>query len=64
MNFSGFPGMIKDEGFTNFFHVMRKYLTDSKIRIRMNTMNRFFKRNEDIFGYGIYTMKKTKQLAE
>jgi ubiquinone/menaquinone biosynthesis C-methylase UbiE len=59
MNFSGFPGMIKDEGFTNFFHVMRKYLTDSKVRTRMMTMNRFFKKNEDIFGYGIYTMEKT-----
>ncbi len=32
LNFSGFPDIIKDEGFTNFFHVMRKYLTDSKIR--------------------------------
>lgn len=62
MNFSGFPGMIKDEGFTNFIHVMKKYLTDSKVRTRMITMNRFFKKNEDIFGYGIYTMKKTNFL--
>jgi len=59
MNFSGFPGMIKDEGLSNSIRVIGKYLTDSKIRTRMNTMNRFFKRNEDIFGYGIYTMEKT-----
>jgi len=59
MHFSGFPGMIKDEGLSNSIRVIGKYLTDSKIRKRMNTMNRFFKKNEDIFGYGIYTMKKT-----
>ena len=58
MNFSGFPGMIKDEGLSNSIRVIRKYLIDSKVRVRMNTMNRFFKRNEDIFGYGIYTMTK------
>jgi SAM-dependent methyltransferase len=60
MYFSGFLGMIKDEGFSNSIRVIRKYLTDSKVRTRMNTMNRFFKRNEDIFGYGIYTMTKNK----
>ena len=27
----------------------------------MNTMNRFFKKNEDIFGFGIYTMTKQTQ---
>jgi SAM-dependent methyltransferase len=58
MHFSGFPGMIKDEGVSNSIRVIRKYLTDSKVRTRMNTMNKFFKRNEDIFGYGIYTMTK------
>ena len=58
MYFSGFLGMIRDEGFSNTFRVIKKFLTESKVRTRMNTMNRFFKKNEDIFGYGIYTMTK------
>jgi 2-polyprenyl-3-methyl-5-hydroxy-6-metoxy-1,4-benzoquinol methylase len=58
MRFNGFFGMIKDEGLSNSIRVIRKYLIDSKIRTRMTTMNRFFKRNEDTFGYGIYTMTK------
>jgi len=59
MHFSGFLGMIRDEGFVNSIRVFRKYLIDKKIRTRMMTMNKFFKENEDIFGYGIYTMKKS-----
>jgi len=59
MHFSGFLGMIRDEGFVNSIRVFRKYLIDKKIRTRMMTMNKFFKKNEDIFGYGIYTMKKS-----
>jgi ubiquinone/menaquinone biosynthesis C-methylase UbiE len=58
MHFSGFYGMIKDEGFNNSIRVMKKYIFDKKIRTRMTTMDKFFKRNENIFGYGIYTMKK------
>jgi len=58
MYFSGFPGMIRDEGFSNTLRIIRKFLTSSEVRIRMNTMNRFFKKNEDIFGYGIYSMTK------
>lgn len=58
MHFSGFPGMIKDEGLSNSIRVIKKYLTDSRVRTRMNTMNRFFKANEDVFGFGIYTMTK------
>jgi ubiquinone/menaquinone biosynthesis C-methylase UbiE len=61
MYFSGFLGMIKDEGFVNSIRVIKKYLIDKKIRIRMMTMNRFFKQNEDIFGYGIYMLKKQTQ---
>jgi ubiquinone/menaquinone biosynthesis C-methylase UbiE len=60
MYFSGFLGMIKDEGLSNSIRVIRKFLTESKVRIRMNTMNRFFKKNQDVFGYGIYTMTKQK----
>jgi ubiquinone/menaquinone biosynthesis C-methylase UbiE len=61
MYFSGFLGMIKDEGFVNSIRVIKKYLIDKKVRTRMMTMNRFFKQNEDIFGYGIYTMEKQTQ---
>ena len=58
MYFSGFRGMIKDEGFRNSVKVIMKYLSDSKVRKRMNTMNEFFKKHQDIFGYGIYIMTK------
>lgn len=58
MDFAGFKGMIKDEGFINSIMVINKYLTDSKVRNRMNTMNKFFRKHENIFGYGIYTMTK------
>jgi ubiquinone/menaquinone biosynthesis C-methylase UbiE len=58
MHFSGFLAMIKDEGFSNSIRVIGKFLTDSKVRTRMNTMNKFFKKNEDIFGFGIFTMRK------
>jgi ubiquinone/menaquinone biosynthesis C-methylase UbiE len=58
MYFSGFLGMIRDEGFSNTIRVIKKFITESKVRTRMNTMNRFFKKNQDIFGFGIYTMTK------
>jgi arsenite methyltransferase len=58
MYFNGFLGMIRDEGFSNTIRVIKKFLTESKVRTRMNTMNKFFKKNEDIFGFGIYTMTK------
>ncbi len=58
MKFNGIPGMIKDEGFINSIRVMTKYLTNEKVRTRMVLMNKFFKKHEDIFGYGIYTMRK------
>jgi ubiquinone/menaquinone biosynthesis C-methylase UbiE len=58
MHFSGFLGMIKDEGLSNSIRVIRKFLTESKVRTRMNSMNRFFKKNQAIFGFGIYTMTK------
>lgn len=58
MKFNGFLGMIKDEGLMNSIRVMTKYLTDKKVRTRMSMMNKFFKKHEDIFGYGIYVMMK------
>jgi ubiquinone/menaquinone biosynthesis C-methylase UbiE len=58
MKFNGFLGMIKDEGFMNSIRVITKYLTFEKVRARMIMMNKFFKKHEDIFGYGIYTMLK------
>jgi SAM-dependent methyltransferase len=58
MYFSGFLGMIRDEGLSNSIRIIKKFLTESKVRNRMNTMDKFFKNNQDIFGYGIYTMTK------
>ncbi|MCX6233962.1 MAG: methyltransferase domain-containing protein [Bacteroidetes bacterium] len=63
MKFNGFPGMIKDEGLMNSIRVITKYLTNEKVRSRMVMMNKFFKKHEDIFGYGIYTMTKNPDLA-
>jgi ubiquinone/menaquinone biosynthesis C-methylase UbiE len=63
MKFNGFPGMIKDEGLMNSVRVITKYLTNEKVRSRMVMMNKFFKKHEDIFGYGIYTMTKKSNLA-
>lgn len=58
MNFGGLFGMIKDEGITNFVRILSNYMFDSRVRMRMNTLNNFIKNHEDIFGYGIYTIKK------
>lgn len=58
MYFDGFLGMIRDEGFSNSLRVIKKFLTDSKVRKRMHSMNRFFDKNQDVFGFGIYTMTK------
>jgi len=58
MHFNGFKGMIKDEGFKNSIRVIKKFISDSKVRKRMTTMNKFFKLHENIFGYGIYSMGK------
>jgi len=55
---TGMMGMLGDEGFINTSRVMFKYMTNSRIRKRMSTMNRFFKEHTDYFGYGIYTGKK------
>lgn len=59
---TGMSGMLSDEGFLNTSKVMLKYLTNARIRKRMNTMNRFFKEHSDYFGYGIYTGRKQDKL--
>lgn len=63
MKFNGFPGMIKDEGLMNSIRVISKYLTNEKVRTRMLMMNKFFRKHEDIFGYGIYTMMKNSSMT-
>jgi SAM-dependent methyltransferase len=63
MKFNGFLGMIKNEGLMNSIRVITKYLTNEKVRTRMVMMNKFFKKHEDIFGYGIYTMTKKSNAA-
>ncbi len=55
---TGMSGMLSDEGFLNSSKVMLKYLTNARIRKRINTMNRFFKEHSGYFGYGIYTGRK------
>jgi ubiquinone/menaquinone biosynthesis C-methylase UbiE len=56
MKFNGFLGMVKDEGIGNALRVITKYFSDSRIRTRMKTMNSFFARHHETFGFGIYTM--------
>lgn len=54
MEFQGITGMRRDEGFVNSWRVMFRYLTNRRIRNRMNSLNRFFKAHPEYFGYGIY----------
>jgi len=54
----GILGMLDDEGFINAGRIMFRYMTNARIRKRMNTMNAFFKDHHDYFGYGIYTGRK------
>lgn len=58
MKRAGLPGTLANEGFVNTGKVMFKTLTNSRIRKRMNTLNRFFKDNPQYFGYGIYIRRK------
>jgi len=55
---TGMAGMLADEGLINTSKVMFKYVTNTQIRKRMSTMNRFFREHADYFGYGIYTGRK------
>jgi ubiquinone/menaquinone biosynthesis C-methylase UbiE len=50
--------MLADEKLLNFSRVMYRYLTNSQIRKRMDTINRFFRENTQYFGYGIYLGQK------
>jgi len=56
--FHGLRGMLGDEGLANACRIMIKYLTDSSVRKRMKTIEKFFKEHDDYFGYGIYVGKK------
>jgi ubiquinone/menaquinone biosynthesis C-methylase UbiE len=44
--FRGLSGMMGDEGFINGSKIMFKYLTKSRIRNRMKTMDEFFRGND------------------
>ncbi|MDZ7261687.1 MAG: methyltransferase domain-containing protein [candidate division KSB1 bacterium] len=55
---SGMRNMLSNEGLINTGRIMFKYLTNARIRTRMNTMSQFFKDHADCFGYGIYTGRK------
>jgi hypothetical protein len=54
MNFRGMGNMLQDEGLINGFKVMCKYITNKKIRKRMQKLNGFFKNYPEYVGYGIF----------
>lgn len=56
--FKGMRGMLADEGLVNAGKIMFRYLTHSRVRKRMKTMDKFFKEHDEYFGYGIYVGKK------
>ena len=58
MDFGGMGSMFGDEGIVNTIRIMWKYATDSKVRRRMNILNRNFQKYTDFFGYGTYIVKK------
>lgn len=53
----GFSKMIADEGWANTARVMLKYLTNSRIRRRMQQLDKFLMQDRECFGYGIYCAK-------
>ncbi len=55
---NGFRSMVGNEGTANTLRIMLKYLADGKIRKRMKTMNKFFSEHTDMFGYGIFTVRR------
>ncbi len=54
LEFQGMRGMLRDEGFLTVSKIMFIYLTKTRIRKRMKTMDRFFRENFQYFGFGIY----------
>ena len=56
--FTGMRGMLADEGFVNGSRIMFRYLTNSRVRRRMKTLDKFFKEHDKYFGYGIYVGMK------
>jgi ubiquinone/menaquinone biosynthesis C-methylase UbiE len=58
MEFGGMRGMLGDEGFSNAFKIMFRFLTNSKIKKRLKTMNKFFMENSEYFGFGTYIGEK------
>lgn len=55
----GSTHMIREEGISNVFKVMLKWLFNSSIRNRMNKVDNFFKKNDEHLGYGIYVGQKS-----
>jgi ubiquinone/menaquinone biosynthesis C-methylase UbiE len=54
MEFRGLIGMVKDEGIINGLRVIYKYISNSKIRGRMQRLDNFFKSYPEKMGYGIF----------
>ena len=51
-------GMLADEGLVNASKIMCRYLINSRVRGRMQTLDKFFKEHDEYFGYGIYVGEK------
>jgi ubiquinone/menaquinone biosynthesis C-methylase UbiE len=56
--FKGMRGMLADEGLVSAGKIMYRYLTNNSVRKRMKTMDKFFRENDQYFGYGIYVGRK------
>jgi SAM-dependent methyltransferase len=56
--FKGMRGMLADEGVANAGKIMFRYLTNSRVRRRMKTLDKFFSENDEYFSYGIYVGTK------
>lgn len=55
---SGMLQMIKIEGFTNFLKIMFKMMTQSKTRKKMMEVQNTFRKYDNYFGYGLFSLKK------
>ena len=56
----GMRAMLADEGLVNTARVMFRRLGSTRIRKRMNTMDRFFKEHAQYFGYGVYVGRRQR----
>ncbi len=58
MNIKKMGHLLGDEGKINSLKIILKCITDARVRKRMNLLIQTFDQFSEIFGYGIYTVKK------